>query len=59
MTPRCSCCAAGGEGFGPGLTNTGFTSAWAPSHSGYTPKQAEAMLDAALKLIKAKGGKDV
>lgn len=39
--------------------NTGFTSAWRPSHSGYTPKNAEAMLDAALKLIKAKGGKNV
>jgi hypothetical protein len=63
LTPPCSgcaCgCAAGGEGFGPGKMNTGFTNAWAPSHSGYTPKDAKAMLDAALELIKAKGGKDV
>ena len=62
VAPPCSTCvrrAAGGESFGPGLTNSGFTSSWTPSHSGYTPKNAEAMLDAALKLIKAKGGKDV
>ena len=62
MTPPCSGCVlmgAGGESFGPGLTNTGFTNAWKPSHSSYTPKNAEAMLDAALKLFKAKGGKGV
>jgi hypothetical protein len=30
---------------------------WKPSNRGYTAKNAEAMLDAALKLIKTKGGK--
>jgi hypothetical protein len=61
LTPPCTGCArtraTGGEGFGPNLANKGFTNAWKPRNSGYTPKNAEAMLDAALELIKAKGGK--
>lgn len=48
---------AGGEGFGPNATNKGFTRPWKPDNKGYTAKNAEAMLDAALKLIKDKGGK--
>jgi hypothetical protein len=49
--------AAGGDGFGPDSLNRGFTSPWQPRNAGYTPENAEAMLDAALALIKAKGGK--
>ena len=49
--------SAGGEGFGPNAANKGFTRAWKPDNKGYTPKNAEAMLDAALQLIKDKGGK--
>ena len=51
--------ATGGEGFGPNSMNRGFTNEWRPHHKQFTPKVAEAMLDAALVLIKAKGGKDV
>lgn len=53
------CClrSAGGEGFGPNALNKGFTRPWKPDHRGYTAKNAEAMLDAALQLIKDKGGK--
>jgi hypothetical protein len=49
--------SAGGEGFGPITLNKGFTRPWKPDHRGYTAKNAEAMLDAALQLIKDKGGK--
>jgi NAD(P)-dependent dehydrogenase (short-subunit alcohol dehydrogenase family) len=47
----------GGASFGPDQLNRGFTSPWKPRSKTYTPENAEAMLDAALKLIKAKGGK--
>jgi NAD(P)-dependent dehydrogenase (short-subunit alcohol dehydrogenase family) len=47
----------GGQSFGPNRFNQGFTNAWKPSSAAFTPENADAMMQAALEVIKAKGGK--
>ena len=48
---------ASGQSFGPNRLNRGLTNAWKPSTAAFTPENADAMMAAALQLIKAKGGK--
>ena len=48
---------ASGQSFGPNKLNRGLTNEWKPSSAAFTPENADAMMAAALQLIKAKGGK--
>ena len=46
-----------GQSFGPDRLNRGFTDPWKPSSHAFTPENADLMMEAATKVIQAKGGK--